>query len=181
MPEEDVDPHIAPPEEDVHIKELQRNVDSSPSVRPKESGRNLSLPPVHYTKSKIKQQNKDTKKPPNKKSDDNETEYLPSIKIKPGKFEILPKNLRTRRIPGFSPKLQDIKEISQEITPFSDMSLPQNNSDHLENPSIVNNKSISNLQKDLSKIILKLKKVPGTQDYVPYQDIKKFPQDTEED
>ena len=36
LPEEDVDPHIDPPEEDVHIKELQRNVDNSPSVRPKE-------------------------------------------------------------------------------------------------------------------------------------------------
>ena len=104
-----------------------------------------------------------------------------STKIKPGKFEILPKNLRTRRIPGFSPKLQDIKEISQEITPFSDMSLPQNNSDHLENPSIVNNESISSLQKNLGKLILKLKKVPGTQEYVSYQDIKKFPQDTEKE
>ena len=61
------------------------------------------------------------------------------------------------------------------------MSLQQNASDHLEKPSIVNKESISNLQKDLSKIILKLKKVPGTQDYVPYQDIKKFPQNAEED
>ena len=156
-------------------------MDSSPSVRPKEFGRNLSLPPVHYTKSKIKQQNKEVKKPSNKKVDDNETEYLPSSKIKPGKFEILPKNLRTRRVPGFSPKLQDIKEISQEISPESDVLLPQNSSDHLEEPSIVNKESISNLQKDLSKIILKLKKVPGSQDYVPYEDIKKFPQDREEE
>ena len=77
--------------------------------------------------------------------------------------------------------MQDIKEISQEITPFSDMSLPQNSSDYLENPSIVNNESISSLQKDLGKLILKLKKVPGTQEYVSYQDIKKFPQDTEEE
>ena len=61
------------------------------------------------------------------------------------------------------------------------MSLQQNTSDQLEKPSIVNKESISNLQKDLSKIILKLKKVLGTQDYVPYQDIKKFPQDTEEE
>ena len=61
------------------------------------------------------------------------------------------------------------------------MSLPQDNSDHLQNPSIVNNESISNLQKDLGKLILKLKKVPGTQEYVSYQDIKKFPQDTEEE
>ena len=61
------------------------------------------------------------------------------------------------------------------------MSLPQNSSDCLENPSIVNNESISNLQKDLGKLILKLKKVPGTQEYVSYQDIKKFPQDTEEE
>ena len=182
LPEEDVDPHVVlPDEEDVQVQKLQRNVDNSPSVRPKESGRNLSIPPVHYTKSKIKQKSKDSKKPSNKKGDDNETEYLPSVKIKPGNFEILPKNLRSRRVPGFSPKLQDIKEISQEITPVSDMSLPQDNSDHLQNPSIVNNESISNLQKDLGKLILKLKKVPGTQEYVSYQDIKKFPQDTEEE
>ena len=54
LPEEEVDPHIDEPKEDVHIKDLQRNVDNSPSVRPKEFGRNLSLPPISYTKSKIK-------------------------------------------------------------------------------------------------------------------------------
>ena len=54
LPEEEVDPHIEEPKEDVHIKDLQRNVDNSPSVRPKEFGRNLSLPPISYTKSKIK-------------------------------------------------------------------------------------------------------------------------------
>ena len=91
------------------------------------------------------------------------------------------KNLQTRPVPGFSPKLQDIKEISQENSPESEVLLSQNSSDHLKEPYKVNKESISNLQKDLSKIILKLKKVPGTQDYVPYEDIKKFPQDTEED
>ena len=61
------------------------------------------------------------------------------------------------------------------------MLLSQNSSDHLKEPYKVNKESISNLQKDLSKIILKLKKVPGSQDYVPYENIKKFPQNTEEE
>ena len=89
--------------------------------------------------------------------------------------------MRTRRVPGFSPKLQDIKEISKEISPESEVFLSQNSSDHLKEPYKVNEESISNLQKDLSRIILKLKKVPGSQDYVPYEDIKKFPQDTGEE
>ena len=121
------------------------------------------------------------KKTSNKKTDENEIDYVPSSKISSNKFEILPKNLRTRRVPGFSPKLQDIKEISQEISPESEVFLSQNSSDHLKEPYKVNEDTISNLQKDLSKIILKLKKVPGSQDYVPYGDIKKFPQNTEEE
>ena len=68
LPEEELDPHVEEPEEDVHIEDLQRNVDNSPSVRPKEFGRNLSLPPVSYTKSKVKRQNKEVKKPANKKN-----------------------------------------------------------------------------------------------------------------
>ena len=182
LPEEDVDPHVVPPdEEEVQVQELQRNVDNSPSVRPKESGRNLSIPPVHYTKSKIKQKSKDSKKPSNKKGDDNENEYLPSVKIKPGNFEILPKNLRSRKIPGFKPKLTDIQEISQEMAPVSDVSLPSksNISEELQDPSIVNKESISKLQNDLGRLVLKFKRVPGSQDYVSYQDIKKFPQSNE--
>ena len=188
LPEEDADPQVVQPdEEEVQVQELQRNVDNSPSVRPKETGRNLSIPPVHYTKSKIKQNSKDSQKPSNKpsskKGDENETEYLPSVKIKPGNFEILPKNLRSRRVPGFKPKLTDIKEISQEMAPVSDVSLPSNsnNSDDLQNPSIVNNESISKLQNDLGRLVLKFKKVPGSQEYVSYQDIKKFPQSDEEE
>ena len=68
------------------------------------------------------------------------------------------------------------------MAPVSDVSLPSNsnNFDDLQNPSIVNNESISKLQNDLGKLVLKLKKVPGSQEYVSYQDIKKFPQAEEE-
>ena len=45
----------------------------------------------------------------------------------------------------------------------------------------MNEDPISKLQQDLNKITLKLKRVPGTTDWVPYEDIKKFPQDTEEE
>ena len=71
MPTEELDPHIDAPEEDVHIEDLQRNVDEAPTVRPKEYGRNLSLPLVSYTKSKVKKQNKEVKKQTNKKIDKN--------------------------------------------------------------------------------------------------------------
>ena len=93
----------------------------------------------------------------------------------------MPKNLQTRRVPGFSPKFQDIQEISQSFSPESKVSLSQDSCDPLKEPYKVNEDTMSHLQKDLSKIILKLKKVPGSQDYVPYEDIKKFPQNTEEE
>ena len=89
--------------------------------------------------------------------------------------------MRTRRVPGFSPKLQDIKEISQSFSPESKVSLSQDSCDPLKEPHQINEDTISNLKQDLNKIILKLKRVPGSQDYVPYEDIKKFPQNTGEE
>ena len=53
VPAEELDPHLDPPEEDVHIKQLQRKLDEATTVCPKEYGINLSLPPVRYTKSKV--------------------------------------------------------------------------------------------------------------------------------
>ena len=57
----------------------------------------------------------------------------------------------------------------------------RNSCEPLKEPYQVNEETISKLQQDLNKITLKLKRVPGTTDWVPYEDIKKFPQDTEEE
>ena len=89
--------------------------------------------------------------------------------------------MQTRRVPGFSPKLQDIPEISQNFSQESKVSLSQDSCDPLKEPHQVNENTISKLQQDLNKITLKLKRVPGSTDWVPYEDIKKFPQDTEKE
>ena len=89
--------------------------------------------------------------------------------------------MRTRRVPGFSPKLQDIQEISQNFSQESKVALSQDSCDPLKEPYQVNEDTISKLQQDLNKITLKLKRVPGTIDWVPYEDIKKFPKNTEEE
>ena len=63
------------------------------------------------------------------------------------------------------------------MAPTSDISLPSNSniSNELQDPSIVNKESISKLENDLGRLVLKFKKVPGSQEYVSYQDIKRFP------
>ena len=68
------------------------------------------------------------------------------------------------------------------MAPTSNISLPSNSniSTESQDPSIVNEESISKLQNDLGRLVLKFKKVPGSQEYVTYQDIKKFPQAEEE-
>ena len=45
----------------------------------------------------------------------------------------------------------------------------------------MNEETISKLEQDINRIKLKFKRVPGSTDWVPYEDIKKFPQTTEED
>ena len=54
MPAQDDDPSTLTPEEEVHITRLQRKTDETQVVRPKEFGKNLSLPAVKYNKSKLK-------------------------------------------------------------------------------------------------------------------------------
>merc|ERR1711873_394083 len=46
--------YLPSPEEEEDINKLQQEVDESKTVRPKELGQNLSLPPVKHNKSKIK-------------------------------------------------------------------------------------------------------------------------------
>ena len=40
---------------------------------------------------------------------------------------------------------------------------------------------MSKLEEDINKIKLKFKRVPGSTDWVPYENIEKFPQTTKED
>ena len=89
--------------------------------------------------------------------------------------------MRTRRVPGFSPKLQDIQEISQNLSQETNLPSSQDCCEPLKEPYQVNEETISKLQQDINKIKLKFKRVPGSTDWVPYKDIKKFPQTTEED
>ena len=82
---------------------------------------------------------------------------------------------------GFPLQLQDIQEISQNVSQETNLLSLQNSCEPLKEPYQVNEETISKLQQDLNKTKLKLKRVPGTTDWVPYEDIKKFPQTTEED
>ena len=96
VPAQDYDPS---PEEDAHIKQLQRKLDENQVVCPKELGKNLSLPPVKHNKAKKKKPTEKVKKQPAKKNNNNEAEYSPYQKYSISKHEILPKNLRTRKVP----------------------------------------------------------------------------------
>ena len=60
--------HDPQPKEDLQVSNLQKLCDEQQVVRPGELGKNLSLPPVHYNKAKMKQSKKDLKKQPIKKS-----------------------------------------------------------------------------------------------------------------
>merc|ERR1712115_645853 len=62
--------YLPSPEEEEDINKLQQEVDESKTVRPKELGQNLSLPPVKHNKSKInnkKPKEKIKKQSPKKK------------------------------------------------------------------------------------------------------------------
>ena len=67
VPARDDDPAILDPEEEVHIKRLQRKTNEDQVVRPKELGTNLSLPAVKYNKTKLKKSVEKVKKHPAKK------------------------------------------------------------------------------------------------------------------
>ena len=121
MPVQVLDPSPPSPEEDVHIKNLKRKCDEAKVVRPRELGANLSLPPVKHNKSKVKKKMEIVKKQPVKKINHSEEEYSPHKKLSIPKHEILPKTLRTRKNPGFSPQLQVINEISNNLSQESNL------------------------------------------------------------
>ena len=75
VPAQDDDPSTPSPEEEVHITQLQRKIDETQVVRPKELGKNLSLPAVKHNKSKLKKPVEKVKKQPAKKNNNNEAEY----------------------------------------------------------------------------------------------------------
>ena len=104
---------------------MQRKCDEAKVVRPRELGANLSLPPVKHNKSKVKKKMEVMKKQPVKKINNSEEEYSPPNKLSVPKHEILPKNLRTRKVPGFSPQLQDIQEISNNLSQDNDVPLSE--------------------------------------------------------
>ena len=89
--------------------------------------------------------------------------------------------MRTRRVPGFSPKLQDIQEMSQTLNQENNSPSSQNSSEPIKEPSQENDETILELPQVLNEIKMKFRRVPGSTDWVPYEDIKKFPQTTEED
>ena len=82
----------------------------------------------------------------------------------------MPKNLRTRKVPGFSPRLNIIKEISDSAR------------NDIENePFHVDNNTIAKLQHDLNKVKLVLKRDPTTKKWVSYDKIQKFPEIIEDE
>ena len=75
------------------------------------------------------------KKQTNRKIHETEQDYTPPNRISLHKYEILPKNLRTRRVPGFSPKLQDIQEMSQTLNQEIHSPSSQISSEPIKEPS----------------------------------------------
>ena len=71
--------------------------------------------------------------------------------------------------------------MSQNLSQENNLPSSQNSSEPIKEPYQVNEETISKLEQDINKIKLKFKRVPGSTDWVPYEDIKKFPQTTEED
>ena len=164
------DPATLDPEEEVYIKKLQRKTDEDPVVRPKEVGTNLSLPAVKYNKAKMKKSVEKVKTHPAKKNVNNEENYSPNQKYNIPRHEVLAKKLRTREVPGISPRLNVIKEISESAR------------NDIENePFHVDNNTIAKLQHDLNKVKLVLKHDPTTKKWVSYDKIQKFPEIIEDE
>ena len=159
---------------------MQRKIDETQVIRPKELGKNLSLPPVKHNKSKLKKPVENLKKQPVKRNSNNETEYSPHQKYSMPKHEILPKNLRTRRVPGFSPQLKVIKEMSN-LSHESHLPSPEIPSEPMNEPYHVDRDTIAKLEQDLNKVKLTLRRDPGTKNWVSYDHIKKFPEVSEDE
>ena len=106
-------------------------------------------------------------------------EYKPKGQTKGPRFEVLPKNLRTRTIPGYHSSLSPIPEDTR-IPP----SIPTHQS---SNPSAldqaeavpdtfqVDQDSIKKLEDNLNHIKLTLRKDPGTKNWVSFKSIERFP------
>ena len=83
--------YLPSPEEDANIKKLQKEVDESKVIRPKELGQNLSIPQVKHNKAKNKKPKEKVKKQPTKKNENLESDYHSSRYSIP-QHEVLPKN-----------------------------------------------------------------------------------------
>ena len=83
---------------------------------------------------------------------------------------MLPKRLRNRHVGGSVANLHNIREEPSN----------SGNNDSEKDPFHVDKQIIEKLQNDLSKIKIKLKKVPITK-RVSYEDIKRFPANQNED
>ena len=79
-----------------------------------------------------------------------ETEYYPQ-KYSIPRHEILPKNLRSRKVPGFSPKLSVIQEGS-DLSHNSYVPSPVIQGDHVDEPYYVDRNTIAKLEQDLNKV-----------------------------
>ena len=99
-------------------------------------------------------------------------DYLKEISIP--KHEILPKNLRSRKVPGFSPQLQVIKENSNNLSNESNLPSPEIPSEPVQEPYHVDRDTIAKLEQDLNKIKLTLKRDPGSKNWVSYDNIQNF-------
>ena len=168
--------HLPSPEEK-EVQMLQKVIDESTTTRPKEAGHNLSLPRVKYNKTKPKnkkkqekqKQQKQQKKQSPRKKEKQKTDYQPAKHQDP-KNEVLPKRLRNRHVSGSVTNLHNIIEEPSN----------SGNNDSEKDPFHVDKQTIEKLQNNLSKIKIKLKKVPITKG-VSYEDIKRFPNTQNED
>ena len=171
--------YLPSPEEDANIKKLQKEVDESKVIRPKELGQNLSIPQVKHNKTKNKKPKEKVKEQPTKTKEKLESDYHPS-KYSIPQHEVLPKNLRSRKVPGFPPKLSNIQEES-DLSHNNHVPSSEVIDDHVDEPYHINENTIAKLERDLNKVKLVLKRDPNTKNWVSYDMIKKFPEASEED
>ena len=92
----------------------------------------------------------------------------------------MPKNLRTRKVPGFSPQLNVIEEVS-DLSHKSHLPSPEIPSDPVNEPYYVDRDTIAKLEQDLNKVKLTLRQDPNTKNWVSYDNIKKFPEVSEDE
>ena len=108
-----------------------------------------------------------------------ESDYHPS-KYSTPYHEVLPKNLCSRKVPGFAPKLSNIQEES-DLSHKNNLPSPTVNDDHVDEPFHVDENTIAKLENDLNQIKLVIKRDPNTKNWVSYDKIRKFPEAQEED